>query len=316
MPNSTVSTKSAGLIVLQVIAGLVVVYIIYLLLIWVLKMDKVHIDKLYTANKQEDVDIFTGFIDASSKKISFNTTIPFADNYVSIRPSINIKGGSQFTYSFWINIGAGTDDLNVANKVLLLKGSDVPYDYVVTNTKKGSVTTVDNDRLVYCPMIKFGKDRKTFEVHFNTLMYHDEALIIESRPSEDSLLRNNLLSMIEGTWVLLSVSFEDNVPINEFENGIVVKFYVNDAIYKTGRYSSALKQNYGDLYVLPNDSPIAGVKIADMKYYNYAVSLAQLSDVVRQGPNTATSRLYLPSVSSTQGGLPTLSHYNSADILN
>lgn len=316
MSTNANSKSGAGIIVLQVIAGLVVVYIIYLLLIWVLKTDKIKIDKLYSANKQEVVNVLDGFVDSSMKKTSFNTTMPIAFNYLPIRPSINIKGGSQFTYSFWINIGSGAYDNNAANKVLLLKGSDIPYDFTVTNINKGEAVLNDNQRLVYCPMIKFGSDLRTIEARFNTLDNHDEALIIQNKTSDDSLLRNNLFSMIQNSWVLFTFTFEDNVPINEFENGIMVKFYVNDAVYKTGRYSSALKQNYGDLFVLPNDDPLAGIKIADMRYYNYVVPNSTLTDVVRSGPDTSVSKIYMKPGEGGQGQPSVLSHMNLTDMLN
>jgi hypothetical protein len=160
-------------------------------------------------------------------------------------------------------------------------------------------------------MVKFGKTAQVLEVCFNTLNRHNEKLEISQVESPDNSVRNNILTMVQGSWALVTITFEDNIPINEFENGIVVKVYIQDQLYRVGRYQSALKQSYGDLIMFPNVDPITDVKIADLFYYNYALSPNEVEANVLKGPNLTVSGAYMPTQQP-----PTLSDYNKLDIYN
>lgn len=302
-------------IVLQVLVGIVATYLLYLIALQIMKSDKMIIDEKYDQVKKRSITVVDGFIDASMQGIHFNTDVPFASNYVPIKPSVNIKGGAQFTYSFWINLGPGATDTNVANKVIFLKGVNKKYTFTQVDNKYNTRQQVLNERLVMCPMFKFGNNAKSFELVFNTLNKYDEKLIIDSTNAQDSVYRNNLLAVISNSWFLITMTFEDNIPINEFENGLVVKFYVNDTLYKVGRYSSALKQNYGDLYLFPNDteSTLADVKVSNLRYYNYVLADSEVRALASGGANTKSSGLYMSPSSAKP---PLLSDYNKLDIYN
>ena len=307
--------KKSGIltIIIQVFAGMIATYLIYLIALAVMKSDKVVIDEKYAVSLKRKVDIVSGFIDASMKNVNYNTIVPFASNYMPIRPSVNIKGGAQFTYSMWMYIGSEATDSSVANKIIFLKGSNSKYNFRVQDNEQNTTSVHLGEHMVFCPMFRFGNNTKSFDIRFNTLNRYDEVLSIDSVQASDSVYRNNLLETVTNSWFLVTITFEDNVPINEFENGIQVKFYVNDLMYKVGRYQSALKQNYGDLFLFPNAEPISGVKVSNMKYFNYVLSESDIRGIVSQGANVSSSSVYMPPAASKP---PVLSDYNKLDIYN
>lgn len=316
-PVAAEATKFGGRnmmsIVIQVLVGIVVTYLIYLIALHIMNVDKLVIDEKHDLAKKKQVKVIDGFIDASSKNVRYNTTMPIANNYLPIRPSVNIKGGAQFTYSFWVFRDANAD---AANKILFLKGDDKRYSFSIKNNFDKKVPLVEkyNEHMVYCPMVKFGSDPSTYEIKFNTLAKYDETMVVERLTSSDSAYRNNLMATLDNTWHLITISFEDNIPINDFENGIMVKFYVNDVLYKVSRFPSALKQNQGDLFLFPNgNTPISNVKISNFTYYNYVLSEEEIRANALAGANTAPSSAYASPVSSKP---PVLSDYNKLDIYN
>ena len=136
---------------------------------------------------------------------------------------------------------------------------------------------------------------------------------VERLTSNDSAYRNNLMSTLDNTWHMITISFEDNIPINDFENGIQVRFWINDVLYKTSRFASALKQNQGDLHLFPNSTPIQNVKISNLKYFNYVLGESEIRSMSLAGASTSASASYMSSSSSKP---PVLSDYNKLDIYN
>jgi len=300
-------------IVIQVVLGLVATYIIYLIALHIINVDKLVIDEKYDLAKKKQVKVIDGYIDASSKNVHYNTTMPVASNYMPIRPSVNIKGGAQFTYTFWMFRDANAD---VANKIIFLKGDDKRYNFRITNNKNKKVPAVDklSEHMVFCPLVKFGNDPSTFEIKFNTFAKYDETMVVERLTSSDTAYRNNLIATLENTWHMITISFEDNVPINDFENGIMVKFYVNEVLYKVSRFPSALKQNQGDLFLFPNGSnPISNVKVSNFTYYNYVLGEEEIRKLSLSGANTNASGAFATPNAAKP---PVLSDYNKLDIYN
>jgi hypothetical protein len=163
-------------------------------------------------------------------------------------------------------------------------------------------------------MLSFGANPLDFVVSFNTLNSIREQLSVSNIRSDDSTYRKNLLSLYGNTWVCITIVFEDNMPINDFENGVVVKFYVNDILYVSGKYSSALKQNNGDVVFFPDSVGIPSLKMSNFAYFNYALSDTEIKAIVRAGPNVK------PAVSTKNAAATTLpyhvSEYNKLDLAN
>jgi len=235
--------------------------------------------------------------------------LPFANNALTLTPSMNIKGGAQFTYSLWINLQNPTNS-NHANMPIFLRGDAKKYTYKV----KDNMTNIENtvtDYVAACPMLQFGNNNLDFVVKFNTTDNIQEQMIVDNVNDENDLYRRNLLSLYNKKWFLVTIVFEDNTPINDFENGLSVKFYINEILYKSATYASMLKQNQGDLFLFPEGS-VAGCMISNMYYYNYALGTQEIQENYLAGPSSKSTSLVMNSFISPL----MLSDKNRLDIYN
>jgi len=270
-------------VVLQGVLGLIIVALVYLVTLAVLRTDRLltsgqGIVPLQQRLKTKVVD---GYIDAFNlANTRLNTVNPLSQNFANIQRSYNRKGGAQFTYAFWIYLG-DTTPANLRNKDILLRGDNRSYNYRTTH---GGDSREGSGVVVKAPRIRFGNTFRDFVVEFNTL---DDVMtavnMTAQRHPSDTSLRHNAMGMMDGRWTLLTFTFEDNVPINDFENGLVVRMFVNDILYYTHRQRTTLRQNHGDLFLFPGEQPIRGCRIGDLTYYNYAVGLKKVKDTFAAG---------------------------------
>lgn len=298
-------------IVVQMFLGLIILYVIYLLALLAIKADELYIDDKFNINKKGKVLILDGYADSSQFSMEqgfINTSAMQMTNYVPINPSVNLRGGAQFTYTMWLYLGTTSED--TANKCIFLKGDKERYPYTIKNNKTGQMKEV-NDRISFCPMLATGPNLMDFDMHFNTLTKIKESFEIRRLESSNSSLRHNLLSLFSDKWVMLTFTFEDNIPINDFENGIVVKFWVNDTLYQTGYFNGALKQNNGNLYLFP-DGAIPTCRLCNFAYFNYCATLNEMQELYIKGPTNK------PAVPITKSFISPsfISDYNRLDIYN
>lgn len=313
-------TKQPSLTIkaIQLVAGLIIVYIIYLLSTIVVKSDKLAIDLEKDMSKKRITNVIDGYID-SSNSININTVISFAKNYLPISPSMNIKGGAQFTYQFWLYI----EDINAtADKVIFVKGDPSLYKYKIqehkynisTKMMEPSYTREVVGVVAKCPMLSFkkGGDAGTteFSLQFNTLHNLNETFEITNIRSDNPLFRNNLMSIFSKQWFMITIVFQDNMPINDFESGVIVKFYLNDVLYQQQVYNTALKQNEGDLVLFP--SVISGCKMSKMNYYNYAIGDEEVHKEYKAGPILTPSKTF----GAISNNILYMSDNNRMDIWN
>lgn len=275
-------------IILQIVAGIAVAILIYLIALMAIRSNQIVEKDNYNVEKTE-VDILDGILNASEnvpqvKNNTWNTSLPHAHNYLAVTPSVNNMGGSQFSYSLWMYVG---NPKKAVNRNIFLKGDKTPYQYSVQEHSfdeglQATIPTYEqnkNERVVMCPSFNFGGGELDFEITFNTFHKIDEKMIIKRKKDDQSAYRNNLQSIFARTWFHVTFTFEDNVPINDFEKGILVRFYINGNLYQIEKYASTLRQNRGNFYVFPDETKIADCKIADLKYYNYALTDGEIQNM-------------------------------------
>lgn len=307
-------------IIIQVIVGIVITYIIYIIGLFVTRSSTIVEFKSVVPKEKTEVVIIDGVLNSSevakkSVENVFNTTIPFMRNYIPIVPSLNTQGGAQFSYSFWIFVG---NPIKAAKerKAIFLKGDKKRYRYLQT-THNGTLTGTSRrtyDRTIFCPMVSFGSENLDFEIKFNTFHNMNETIHVQRIENENSLVRNNLQSLFSKTWFKMTMVFEDNVPINDFEKGIMVRIYLNDTLYQMERIQSTLRQNRGDLYIFPDDA-IPNCKIADFKYYNYALTDDEVRRTTTRTPNIEKNGSTTDAKSAEEHAFDTVAR-NHLDIYN
>ena len=295
--------------VVQVILGLVIVLLIYYLAIAIMNSDNLASQDPLDVTIKRQVPIIDGYADSSQVAgNTYNTVIPFASNSLTLTPSSNIKGGAQFTYMLWLNVG--TTDNSMAGKTIFMRGDAQRYTYTVMD-KMTNITNTVNDYVAFCPLLQFGVNSMDFRVKFNTANNMNEELYVANITNDNDLYRKNILSLFSNKWILITIVFEDNIPINDFENGLSVKFYINDQIYALGTYPTMLKQNNGDFYLFP-DGALNKIMISNMQYFNYALGVNEIKSFYMSGPSSkSTSSVTKSFISPTM-----LNDMNRLDIYN
>lgn len=303
--------------VLQLVGGIVIVIGLYYGSLFVLHQDKLVKDMEVDVRKPQRIMIVDGFIETPLiADVQFNTLDPRAASYLSLPRSYNRQGGAQFTYQFWMFVN-DTLPATVANKMIMMRGDTKSYRW---SDKSGHVY---NDIAIACPSISFGDTFDQIKIGFNTLDVIGNTYVTNSDAianGMDGVSNRNLLKLTSKRWVLYTVVFEDNTPINEFEDGIKLRLFVNDVLYDYATYAGqTLRQNNGPLVLFPktakNDSGgIKQAKIGNLAYYNYAQDASDVKQVYDQGPPSV--RANIQGTNDTVGQPLYLSEYNKLDIYN
>lgn len=324
---------STWMTVLQVVIGLLIVWGVYRLAVWMRGGNEL-VAKVPELNSSDTVMIAKGW--ASTKMAadhSWSTINPMAKNYLDLQRSLNRKGGAQFTYSFWMQLGDVSDG-NVAWQDILLRGDAREYlwNTVILSGGSAGPDMPSSGVFVKCPRIRFGPSFDSFAVELNTTHSPDHRILITPYPAEsgpghrgqvDSTLRKNLLKLTQGRWVLHTFTFEDHVAISDFEDGIVVRYFLNDTMYHTARVASTLRQNNGDLFLLPSNTSgtsggahsLKSSKIGDVTYRNWAMSANDVAAVFSKGPPKNPCKSLMGMTDGNWDPLY-LSEYNRLDVYN
>jgi len=323
-----------GTILIQVAIGMVITVFIYLLSLMMIKRDEIVSTRSDFSNERKETRIINGILNTNDKvygndKNAWNTLLPFNTHYLPIFPSVNSKGGTQFSYAMWMNIGDFSD---ARNKTIFLKGDKTNYTYrELTATRDIDPKDIDENllarhdiagrthtgRAICCPMFAFGDNDMDFVLTFNTFHDINEKMVIERKRDINSAFRQNLASIFPKSWFHVTIVFEDNTMISDFEKGLLVRFYINGFLYKTMTYASTLRFNKGDFYLFP-DGPISNSKIADLSFFNYALNDMDVKRIASTRPNTErnTSVSSKESVSSSSMTSVDQTPYNDLDIYN
>jgi len=193
---------------------------------------------------------------------------------------------------------------------IFLHGDAKKYPYTVKDIKK-NITKQYLDYVAICPLLSFGENPLDFNVTFNTQSNMKQTLYIVNKQSDNSIYRKNVTTVVAKSWFLVTVVFEDNKPINDFENGINVKFYLNNFLHTSAFFKGTLKQNKGDLVLFPNSKPLPGFKMSNFYYYNYALTQAQVNEVYIKGPSNFPANTVETSI------LPYyITEYNKIELAN
>jgi len=307
--NKFMDKDTMGGKIIQVLLGLIIVYIIYIIACKMINTDKLSGANPFDMNAKVEVPIIQGYADSSQiANTTFNTVIPFANNARSLNPSANINGGAQFTYTLWMNIGSST--AFAPNMPIFLRGDANKYSYNVTDTMT-HVNNAPTDYVAMCPMLQFGTNLWDFVVRFNTVDNMQEQMYVSNIQSDNDLYRKNLMSLYQGKWFMLTIVFEDNMPINDFANGLIVKFYINELLYMTQTYTTMLRQNNGNMFLFPS-GPVSQVMISNFTYFNYALGTDQIQAIYMKGPSSASTSTVANSFVSPM----MLADKNKLDIYN
>lgn len=268
---------------------------------------------------RKQVRVVDGYVDLSAvSDRQWSTADPTHSSYLPITRSVNRGGGSQFSYSFWMKTNASKDPASLANHILLLRGDPTPTYVERTEFTTQQTSQLSPEPLVQCPCIKFGASTSEMVISMNTTTSPYERFVVGDRPPSTHRAptdQYNALNVVQGQWTLYTITFEDNMDINNFATGLVVRFYVNDSLYDSYRSASKLRLNQGKLYLSPNRRAESGsVIIGDVSYFNRALNPEDVRVLFEQGPPKKAAKDISVFGPSHETSPRYLTEYNKLDL--
>jgi hypothetical protein len=300
-------------ILLQIIIALVVVilmgYIAY-------NIYTVEFDKLLKGNTlKKTTTVFNGIMDFNTNTdIKYDTFDITSDKYIDISPSINQQGGAEYSYNFWLYVDK--NELKKNNKenldyVLLLKGNK---DIFVNNNNHLNCSSDRKLLMIKNPLIRLKPEGDGIAIEYNNIMtidsYQDVNIYKDCSSVESSWKKKNanLLGVydleFDKKWFMITVVMKEvssptNILFNSkasskiYINGILVSDKTVETKYDNKTYSATFKNNNSPLYINPQTkykdvdseknayaekpSKSDTIKMADLKYYNYALEEEEIS---------------------------------------
>lgn len=272
------------------------------------------------------------------KNVTFNTRDKSKGTYVDLSPSINQKGGSVYTYNFWLYFPEKVDSVG-NNKTLVLfnKGSDQLVKYSSTYRCDTNDSGEKGWFLVKNPLVRLdtkGNKIDAIIVEFNSIehpdVFHAGANTGDKICTGDMVEKdNNLIGIkdlanrkdLRKQWNMITIIVSETSPDDDVfvsSNQAVVKLYLNGYAYldKDGELaekSTAMKVNNSDLHigtaynttadnnVLPSggDAPTE-VGISDLTYFNYALEDKEIVSLFKEGCKKSTA--LIPTTSKFDDG--------------
>tara|TARA_B100000401_G_C52807608_1_gene721928 strand:+ start:1523 stop:2572 length:1050 start_codon:yes stop_codon:yes gene_type:complete len=259
-------------------------------------------------------------------KISFNTRDKSKGTYVDLSPSINQKGGSVYSYNFWLYFPDTVDNVTEQKTLVLFnKGSNELVKY--NSDFRCDTNNSDGWFLVKNPLVRLDFDNSNqidaIIVEFNSIqhpdVFHSGANTGDKNCTGNMVTRdNNLIGIkdlknrqdLREQWNMITVVVSETSPEDDVfvsSNQAVVKLYLNGYAYlnKDGELvdkSTAMKTNNSDLHigtdkdnsdnnVLPvkQDSDSTKVGISDLTYFNYALEDTEIINLFKGGCNKSTA---------------------------
>lgn len=270
-------------IILQALIALIVIFFVYSLARWAMNKDINTLGAKYDEQTKNKVAITNGQIDNTRGCRRYNTRFTYAGtgNYLPIKPSINRRGGAQFTYSFWLflespdqlmaflkerldqitDIVPGAVDRRQMDRYcLFLHGDRVPHLYDEARAKVTQEVTSTTGfekrlgRIAACPGVYINR-ALDIEIEFNTTTRLKHTSVIKSTETLDSTKRHNITSVQTQRWVLYTIVLADNMPVSDFEDGIQVRTYVNETLYQVDKFPRATLIPNAGLFSMLADEP-------------------------------------------------------------
>ena len=267
--------------------------------------------------------------------VTFNTRDKSKGTYVDLSPSINQKGGSVYTYNFWLYFPESVSSVsNTQTLVLFNKGSDQLVKY--NSTYRCDTNSTEGWFLVKNPLVRLDTNENKIDaiiVEFNSIehpdVFHAGANTGDKNCTGDMVDKdNNLIGIKElasrndlrKQWNMITIIVSETSPDDDVfvsSNQAVVKLYLNGYAYldKDGELaekSTAMKVNNSDLHigttykdaadntVLPTETDPTRVGISDLTYFNYALEDKEIVSLFKEGCKKSTA--LIPTTSTFDDG--------------
>ena len=268
---------------LQVILAITIVLILLFIAFMIYNYERNDILK-NSKNIKKKIKLFEGIYDYSiNNKETYDTYSVNKNLYKDLSPSINQRGGAEYSYNFWLKIDKGSmRDSTIAEDIILfLRGSILQVPYKNAPNASEDLTGKNcilqkNDKyiLVKNPLIRIDNKGSSIIVEYNTLTnpdsYRESGTGKISCDGESWDDRNKGLlgiynmtsSEYNNKWFMVTVVLREITPENDFLN----KFKTSCKIYLNGikmldreveaPYNGIEEQLEGSATMKHNNSPL------------------------------------------------------------
>lgn len=210
----------------------------------------------YFTSPSSNPYLVSGMIDGGSPLIISQN--PKQQNNVPILRSNNQKNGLEFTWSLWLYLSDVGNDLNKYQHIF--NKGDNSFD---PNT---NLSLVNNGPGVY-----LGPANNQLHIVMDTILGTDQhtAIDISNIPIKK--------------WVHVAIRMENTV----------FDVYINGTMAARLLMQNVPKQNYNDVNICQKGG-FPG-KLADLRYFDHALTVFDINSIVAWGPNTRTSKVLTDS---------------------
>jgi len=187
------------------------------------------------------------------------TQDPKISDSVTILRSNNQKTGIEFTWCIWLNISMINTGTQTAYQHIFNKGDN--------NYGTDGIAQINNGPGMY---LKTSND-PTLRVVMNT--------VSPTTPVQTVDINNIPLKK----WFHVILRMQNNL----------MDVYINGVVTQRVTFPYVPKQNYQDVYVCQNNGISTGFSgnLSDLRYYDRALNIFQITNIVSAGPNLTTSGL-------------------------
>ena len=231
----------------------------------------------YFMNPSNNPYLIKGMISGSDGQIISQD--PSQKSAISLKRSNNQKTGLEFTWSVWIyisDLGNGTTTTTTGTSPVTTAVAPTKYQHVFNKGDSSwgtnGIATVNN-----APGLYIQPGNNGFHIVMNTVGGPDAIVDISNIPIK--------------RWVHVAIRAE-NTMLDIYINGILRERFVLQYVPK---------QNYSNVMVCQNGG--FNGNLSNLRYYNKALSIIQLTNIVYWGPNLSASS----STNTTKGGFDYLS---------
>ena len=262
---------------------------------------------------KKSVKLIDGTYGFDKQTAVINTTDPTLGNYRAIIPSINQSGGIEYSYNFWLYFK--NDNISGDKTIpLFLKGSNQQIIY----DSKYNCHTSAGWYLVKNPLVRvniLSGQLSGIVSEFNTIKSPDAVRSSPETPdcvnTDINIKDKNLFGMyglqgrsdMDESWSMVTLVIRETNPSSDimFRNEAIVKMYLNgyeyvnksaDAYYTGDNVTTAMRDNSGNFYINPiTDQNNGGIAIADLTYFNYALTNEEILSLHKSGFNKTTAAI-------------------------
>jgi hypothetical protein len=240
------SLQSVKGVAVPLVAALVVILVVYYASLYVSKVDEL-VSIGPVIRQRQSVTIVGPVLKSSHDSLTFVTTESAAslnkvDDFVHLPPSLNSRGGAQFTYTFWLKVSPNADGLE---RTLIVRGDTKRALFKSAHSKSTIAHPV-----AMCPMIRVKSDAQgvTITAHFNSLEEYNNIASFEvndGHPVDMSRFHLVTIAVHEGNSYAAV-------------KGTTCKIFL-DQLSSEKTFKGTLRENEGKLHIFPKwEDPVRG----------------------------------------------------------